>query len=158
MSMGVKFLIKKNAVKTLLFFERWHSRFYYWKIILNPNITIDRTTRILPSALLETYLGGSISIGRCTEILHGAVIQTYGGNIVIGNHCSINPYTIIYGHGNTTIGDNVLIAGGCMIIPSNHNFIRVDVPINSQGAKSIGIVIEDDVWICLLYTSPSPRD
>ena len=34
-----------------------------------------------------------------------------------------------------------------MIIPSNHNFIRVDVPINSQGAKSIGIVIEDDVWI-----------
>jgi acetyltransferase-like isoleucine patch superfamily enzyme len=74
--------------------------------------------------------------------------MTYGGIIEIGSNCSINPYTIIYGHGlGTKIGNNVLIAGHCMIIPANHNFSHTDVPINKQGINSKGIIIEDDVWI-----------
>lgn len=79
--------------------------------------------------------------------MDGVLVLTYGGNIRIGRQCSINPYTVIYGHGNTTIGDNVLIAGGCMIIPSNHTFSRLDIPINQQGNTARGIVIEDNVWI-----------
>ncbi|RWU08706.1 acyltransferase [Pedobacter chitinilyticus] len=74
--------------------------------------------------------------------------MTYGGKITIGNNCSINPYTIIYGHGNgVEIGSNVLIAGHCMIIPSNHNFRDNKVPINQQGSTSRGIKIENDVWL-----------
>lgn len=145
--MDLKFWVKKRVAKFFLLLEKWRERLYYWKIQTNNNIAIDKTTRILPSVIIDTYKGGIISIGKNTEILHGVVIKTYGGSITIGNECSINPYTIIYGHGNTTIGNNVLIAGGCMLIPSNHNFSRIDIPINTQGEKSIGIVIEDDVWI-----------
>jgi acetyltransferase-like isoleucine patch superfamily enzyme len=45
------------------------------------------------------------------------------------------------------IGDNVLIAGHTMIIPSNHNSQDLQIPINQQGENSKGIIIEDDVWI-----------
>lgn len=75
------------------------------------------------------------------------MLFTYGGDISIGKKCSINPYTIIYGHGNTKIGDNVLIAGQCMIIPSSHQFSDVRKSINTQGLTYKGIVIEDDVLI-----------
>jgi acetyltransferase-like isoleucine patch superfamily enzyme len=53
----------------------------------------------------------------------------------------------VYGHGNTTIGNNVLIAGHCMIIPNNHNFKNKDKLIRLQGNSSKGIAIGDDVWI-----------
>jgi acetyltransferase-like isoleucine patch superfamily enzyme len=54
----------------------------------------------------------------------------------------------LYGHGKgLVIGNNVLIAGHCLIIPANHIFTRKDIPINKQGTESKGIIIEDDVWI-----------
>ena len=54
---------------------------------------------------------------------------------------------MIYGHGDTIIGDNVLIAGGCMIIPANHNFRTKQLPIVEQGLTAQGIKIHSDVWI-----------
>jgi acetyltransferase-like isoleucine patch superfamily enzyme len=96
---------------------------------------------------LQTKYGGNIKIGAQCEILEGAIIHTYGGNVTIGAACSINPYVVIYGHGNTTIGNNVLIAGHTMIIPSNHNFGDAGKPIKHQGNTSKGIQIEGDVWI-----------
>jgi acetyltransferase-like isoleucine patch superfamily enzyme len=112
------------------------------------NVKIGERNKIHTSALLDTTLGGKISLGSNNEILNGCLIMTYGGSVTIGSNCSVNPYTIIYGHGKgTIIGNNVLIAGQCMIIPSNHNFSRTDIPINQQGETSKGIVIEDNVWI-----------
>jgi len=74
--------------------------------------------------------------------------MTYGGSIKIGNDCSINPYTIIYGHGKgVSIGDKVLIAAHTLIIPSNHTFDKLDIPIGHQQPKSKGIIIRDNVWI-----------
>lgn len=110
-------------------------------------ISIAKSVRIAPGAKAETRFGGAISIGEDTELLDGVLVISYGGNIEIGRNCSINPYTIIYGHGGVKIGDNVLIAGHCMIIPNNHNFSSKEVPIISQGNSAKGIIIEDDVWI-----------
>ncbi len=91
---------------------------------------------------------GQIHIGKNNEFLSGVCLMTYGGVIRIGNECSINPYTIIYGHGKgVTIGNNVLIAGHSMLIPSNHNYNDLTIPIMFQGSTSEGIVVEDDVWI-----------
>jgi acetyltransferase-like isoleucine patch superfamily enzyme len=112
-----------------------------------------RTLNIHPSVLkyknvvLDTEFGGSITIGEKSELQYGVILMTYGGNILIGKNCSINPYTVLYGHGNLTIGDNVLIAGHCLIIPANHNFSNIDVPITYQGETKKGIVIENNVWI-----------
>ena len=120
---------------------------YLYSINRNRKIKIYHSARINKKAILKIVFGGSIEIGRNTEILPGVIVMTYGGIIKIGDNCSINPYTIIYGHGNTTIGDNVLIAGHCMIIPANHNYKNKDVLIRDQGLNCQGIIIEDDVWI-----------
>lgn len=112
------------------------------------NLSIGLGNRIHPTASLDNSMGGQIVIGNNNEILNGCLLMTYGGSISIGNNCSINPYTILYGHGEgLVIGNNVLIAGHCLIIPSNHVFTKRDITINKQGETSKGIVIEDDVWI-----------
>ena len=113
----------------------------------NPGIIIGNGSSIAKSAVVEIRGGGTITIGEGTEVLDGAMILTHGGNIEIGNNCSVNVYSVIYGHGGVKIGNNVLIAGGNMIIPNNHNFMSRDKTIIEQGATAQGIVIEDDVWI-----------
>ncbi len=103
---------------------------------------------IYKNAFIHTNNGGDISIGNDCEVMEGVCMKTYGGKIIIGDRCSINPYTIIYGVGKgTLIGNDVLIAGHCMIVSVNHNFEDLSQPINKQGWNSKGIVIGDNVWI-----------
>ena len=73
--------------------------------------------------------------------------MSYGGSIEIGENCSINPYTVLYGHGGLKIGNNVLIAGHCLIIPANHRFDSLNILISDQGETRKGIIIEDNVWL-----------
>jgi acetyltransferase-like isoleucine patch superfamily enzyme len=70
-----------------------------------------------------------------------------GGEIALGDCCSVNPYTILYGKGGLTIGNNVRIAAHCTIMTSSHNFADINIPIKDQGLSSQGVIIEDDVWI-----------
>lgn len=117
------------------------------KIFRDPMVTLGQHVKIHHDAKVESRLGGRINIGDQTEIWDGVLILGYGGNVQIGSHCNINPYTIIYGVGETFIGNNVLIAGHTMIIPTNHRYENPLVPIREQGIISKGIRIEDDVWI-----------
>jgi acetyltransferase-like isoleucine patch superfamily enzyme len=143
--------IKKILIKFLFNYfkliENFKVKIYNSELINNKNIKISNNVKILKTAIIENRFGGSIEILENSEILDGVMILTYGGNIKIGKRCSINANTILYGHGGLTIGNDVLIAGHCMIIPSNHNFQLTSQPINSQGNTSKGIIIEDDVWI-----------
>ncbi|MBL7858082.1 MAG: hypothetical protein JNM57_10380 [Cyclobacteriaceae bacterium] len=145
--MDLSYLTKRTIGKIYMLFKGISGRLRLWAMVTNPNVQLGQSCRIDPTAKIETKYGGSISIGENTEILEGVLIQTYGGKITIGANCSINPYTIIYGHGNTTIGENVLIAGGCMIIPSNHSFSNPTISIREQPSVSKGITIERNVWI-----------
>ncbi|HWZ22828.1 MAG TPA: acyltransferase [Cytophagaceae bacterium] len=118
-----------------------------YKQVSSEDIVIGKTTRIAKTAIIEIRGGGSIKIGEHSEILDGVMILTQGGAIEIGNNSSINVNSIIYGHGGLKIGNNVLIAGGTMVIPNNHNFILKDKTIIEQGCTAKGIIIGDDVWI-----------
>jgi len=123
------------------------------------NIIIGRKCRILRHAKIDTssnpsnanYLKqtnvGCLTLGNNVIIKDHALLLTYDGFIKIGDYCSINPYTVIYGHGGVTIGDNVMIAASCVIVSSNHNFESIELPISKQGITSQGIHIESDVWI-----------
>ena len=115
--------------------------------IYKNNLSIHPSVRLSPQVVTSTYHGGSITIKKNSELLNGVLLLTYGGNITIGEKCSINPYCVLYGHGNLTIGNNVLIAGHCLIIPANHKFADLNIPINLQGETRKGIIIEDNVWI-----------
>jgi acetyltransferase-like isoleucine patch superfamily enzyme len=73
------------------------------------------------------------------------MILTYGGDIAIGERCSLNPYSIIYGHGGVRIGSGVRIAAHSVIIPANHE--RQGAARQLSGIKARGIRIGDEVWI-----------
>lgn len=119
-----------------------------YRKLTKTNFKVQEGVHIEKSVVIKILGTGTISIGKNTEIFHGVILMSfYDGDIIIGDNCSINPYSIIYGVGKTTIGNHVLIAGHCMIIPNNHIFSRKDLPIAKQGNSYKGITIEDDVWI-----------
>lgn len=120
------------------------NRIYYFT---NIYVKIGAGSNLDFGITLNTRYGGRIVIGKKCTLVRGCQLRTYGGDIIIGDRCSINPYTILYGQGNLKIGNCVRIAANCVIIPSNHNFDRIDIPITDQGLTNRGIVIEDDVWI-----------
>lgn len=111
------------------------------------NTTIHSSVKCYKNVIFNTEHGGEIIVDENTEILYGVLLMTYGGFIKIGKNCSINPYTVLYGHGGLTIGNDVLIAGHCLIIPANHVFLDIKTPINLQGETRKGIIIENNVWI-----------
>ena len=74
----------------------------------------------------------SIRIGNKVNIQDGAVL-----------HCTYQKTTL-------TIGNNVLIAGHCLIIPANHKFDDILIPINSQGLIKKGIIIDKEITIILI--------
>jgi acetyltransferase-like isoleucine patch superfamily enzyme len=113
----------------------------------NINIQIDSGAKVSKSSKLETKFGGQIIIGKNCEIGDFAMLLTYGGNIEIGNDCSINPFCVLYGHGGLKIGNKVRIATHTVIIPANHTFENLDMPIMDQPETRKGIIIGDDVWI-----------
>ena len=111
------------------------------------DIVIDPTCDISPLCKIETAGAESIVIRKNSSVGDYAQIHSCGGNIEIGENCSVQIFCILYGHGGLTIGNNVIIASHSIIIPSNHNFDRHDIPICKQGEVSKGISIHDDVWI-----------
>ena len=108
---------------------------------------IHPTVSIMGDVRLDVSKGGLIEIREGCVLNHGVYIASYGGVISIGERCSFNPYCVVYGHGNLHIGNDVRIAAHTVIIPSNHNFDRLDVPIHEQGLSKQGILIKNNVWI-----------
>jgi acetyltransferase-like isoleucine patch superfamily enzyme len=111
------------------------------------NITIGKNCEISPHCTLSTEQGGSIELGDHVLIRPYAQLLTYGGNIRIGSNSIINQFSILYGHGGLIIGESVLIAAHCVLIPANHRYNCTDMPICEQGETRKGINIENDVWI-----------
>lgn len=114
---------------------------------MNPNIRIGKNAVIEKGVTLSTLGGGKIIIGDNCRLYMKSFILSWGGDIVIGDNFSLNAFSIIYGQGGVKIGNNVMIAGNSTIIPANHSFERVDIPMLAQPQIKKGIVIEDDVWI-----------
>lgn len=112
-----------------------------------PDIAIGKNSLVEKGAYFHTKYGGSISLGNNCYVAKNVQIITEGGVISIGDDCTLNPGTIIYGQGGTTIGNGVRIAAHCVIVPSNHIFSKPNEFIYKQGLSKKGIIIEDDVWL-----------
>ncbi len=117
-----------------------------------PTLQIDTTAYVSPDARIHpSQRGTRIVIGAHTQIYDYVVIRAVGGDgdIVIGEHCYINPHCTLYSGSGIRMGDFVLIAPGCSIVPANHAIDRTDVVMRKQGfmPSKGGVVIEDDVWI-----------
>lgn len=99
----------------------------------------------------ESTRGSVIEIGPECDIDAFVRFRAAGGsgNIRLGRRCYINSGSVLYIGNGIEIGDFVSIASNCTLAPTNHEFERMDLPIQFQGFRPSrgGIVIEDDVWI-----------
>lgn len=81
--------------------------------------------------------------GKNVNIEHGAVISSklsIGDNSGVGIDCVCG--------GELIIGNDVMMAPECIIIPRNHEYSDVNIPMRLQGYKvEEPCVIGDDVWI-----------
>jgi len=110
-------------------------------------INVGPGARIAMSCKIRTTGGGTLSIGTNTRLLDLVLIYTYGGDIKIGKNCSINPFCVLYGLGGLEIGDDVRIAAHTVIVPANHSFDTLGIPIWRQPETRKGVRIGNDVWI-----------
>jgi acetyltransferase-like isoleucine patch superfamily enzyme len=118
------------------------------------SITLEKNSRLVANGHIEVHAGAAIYVreGRYLELgsnvcIHkGAIIDTSFGSIKIGNNVSVNPYSILYGHGGLSIGSNVRIAAHCVFVPANHGFKDKNTLIMNQEVTAKGIVVEDNVW------------
>lgn len=85
-----------------------------------------------------------IHIGANTVIRKGVVLRPETGEIVIGNNCVINHYTVLHAKGGIYIGDWCIISPHCAFYAQNHTFDRFDVPITKQPNIGKGIYLMGD--------------
>jgi acetyltransferase-like isoleucine patch superfamily enzyme len=112
------------------------------KIFLGKGAVLERHSRL--------YANGEnaqIKIGEYTTIYPYVLLKTNGGKIEIGKGCSVNDYSILYGYGGITIGDDVHIAGHTVIIASEHDYNKLGNSSFSQDILAKGVKIESHVWI-----------
>src|SRR5262245_6311789 len=117
-----------------------------------PGVQIASATWMAWSATIQTEsdgcaFGGRIVIAAGVTLSDGVILATYGGAIELGANVYVGPYCVLYGHGGLTIGPNSMIGAHSVVIPANHGFARLDVPMNAQPLTREGITIGEDVWI-----------
>lgn len=110
-------------------------------------VYFDSSSSIEKGAYIQCNGGGRVVIGQRCEIHKNSMIMTYGGDIIIGDDSSVNPFTILYGHGGLEIGKGVRIAANSTFIPANHIPGNDEVPLFKQGIRHRGIKIGDYCWI-----------
>jgi virginiamycin A acetyltransferase len=115
-------------------------------------LEIHPTAYVSPDARIHrSERGTRIVIGAHTRIYDFVVIRAVGGtgDVIIGEHCYINPHCTLYSGSGIRFGDYVLVGPGCCVVPANHAVDRADIEIRKQGfmPSKGGVVVENDVWI-----------
>jgi maltose O-acetyltransferase len=83
-----------------------------------------------------------ISAGKEIRVKRNADVSMF---ITIGDFSELGTNCII--QSNTTIGNNVIMGPDVKIYTRNHNFDRLDLPIQLQGSTNDKVVIGNDVWL-----------
>jgi carbonic anhydrase/acetyltransferase-like protein (isoleucine patch superfamily) len=96
---------------------------------------------------------GGLAIGAGTRVMAGAVVHGYNfrglphSGIKIGRHCVIGFNCVITGQGGVSIGDDVIMAPGAMVLPVDHVYDDPERPIREQGIVGQGIIVGPGAWI-----------
>lgn len=90
---------------------------------------------------------GRIVVGTQNRWEQGVIVNAHGGTVQFGASVYLGPYTVIYGHGDVTIGDSCLIGPHCRIMSSNHTIPPLGTTICSQPDILLPTKIGRDVWL-----------
>lgn len=101
--------------------------------------SVFRKIRVYLCRHIFLYCGENVNIERKANFGSGLDIEL-GDESGLGINCSIPS--------NTKIGKYVMMGPNCVILPHNHRFDRIDIPMNRQGfSPKLSTRIDDDVWI-----------
>lgn len=123
-----------------------YRAFLYGLRYPSSSVVIDPSSWISPRARLKRTGGGTITIGADCEIHENAILDAFGGSIAVGDGCSVNPFTVIYGMGDVRVQSGSRIATHVVIVSSNHAYDTA-LPIRLAGSRHGRITIESNVWI-----------
>lgn len=141
-----KLYVKKvDGVILKKYIRYWLVSIKYWR----QNLRLHYSSIVRAGVIIETRLagGGSVTLEENAQLEHNVLVHAHGGNVFVGENSYIGANCVLYGHGGLTIGNNVMIAAGTIIIPANHNYQDKNKLIKTQGEVRLGINIKDDVWI-----------
>lgn len=93
------------------------------QVVINSNCTIENLVRFRPGG---QWKQASINIGKNTFIGCGTQFNV-GAPLHIGEDCMIAP--------------------GCILADAHHEYQCIDIPMKLQGCRYEGVVVEDDVWL-----------
>lgn len=110
-------------------------------------VHIHRRAQVHFSVSFLPGKGGRIIIGENCVLARGVVLRAFGGSIELGKGSTVGPYAVLDGQGGLRIGANVMIASHSALIPGNHGFRDIEVPMIEQDVICEGIEIHDDVWL-----------
>ncbi len=92
-----------------------------------------------PKPALLRLFGARIGNG---VVIHPGVNIKYPWKLTIGDHCWIGQRAWLDNIDQLTLGNNVVISQGGMIIQGSHNYKRIDYPTMSGP-----VVLEDGSWV-----------
>jgi len=94
-------------------------------------------------SLKKVSFGKNISMGGYCHF------YSNGGKIILKDNVKLNINVVLNSSigGEIIIGQNSLIGPNVIIRTANHNFDRIDLPINQQGHNFGNVVIDKNVWI-----------
>jgi len=132
------------------------------RLLVAPGVRIDaperlrvgRGVKVEELVELQCLARGGVVLGDGVTIGRGACIRPssyYGGELgeglTVGAGTAIGAYGWIGASGRVELGREVLLGPRVVILPENHRFDALDLPIRAQGVERRGVVVEDDCWI-----------
>lgn len=118
--------------------------------IYNVNLKLFKNVTIYENSIIgfNSKRESIIVLGSGVKILPFSSIIPQSSKISVGSGSTINYGCILYGgKKGLSIGENCRIAANTVFAPMNHIYKDRNKNIKDQGETSLGITLEDDVWI-----------
>ena len=146
-----KLLISTQMVNVLFFLRNIGDNVSVsYKLYLKnyKNIFLGKKNRIRKFVTLYCWnKKSSINISNNCVLENNCILEALKGSIEIGNHSTVNQFSVLRAYGDIKIGNGVRIGPNVQIMAMNHRFDNPDKYIYEQGLKGIGISIGNNVWI-----------
>jgi len=94
---------------------------------------------------LDVVPWNKFNLGAQSTIEDFSAINNGVGDVIIGERTRIGLSNTIIGP--VKVGNDVRLAQNVVLSGLNHNYDKIDSPINVQGVSTKPIVIEDESWI-----------
>jgi acetyltransferase-like isoleucine patch superfamily enzyme len=110
-----------------------------------PGVCLGARLQLRPG--LANGKSGSIRVAANCQLETGVVLEAFGGSINLERGVFIGPYTVVYGHGGVTVGEDTLISMHCRILSSNHTVPATERRIRWEPDILEPTKIGCDVWL-----------